>query len=849
MKKKFRPKLALNIAIEESNHHAVAPIHDTPKQQRPIPTHKVEDSNHDAAAPIYDTSKQQRPKPTLTSSAGVGYDKTKMSGLGHDSFAHKCSLHCSFKSTDTLAPIDSFPKNARKKLKHAISKRGTIQVSNQMKITSRGLNTIATSPVPDSQQIDAKFELLPLVRLGAGASGVVFSAVHIPSLRLVAVKQVPYHDQVSLSQCVQEIKSLKGNHQRISDCVLRCSAHPNTLRRHVGDMMSGKKSLHTTRRCCMCGDKYCGDCKRVFMRSLGSHRWRCKDDCTRQDHHDLDHDEGTRLLLARMKELDPEHSPQYEEEEEEELIGVTERMNRLRYFQEYIRAHIKFETMLGSESLISSLRQLIKWDASQLRQEHCRNIVVLHDAFTDVSTSTMSIVMELMDDGSLQDQIDKNGEEGDSGEFSIGLLSTIAVNILQALKFLHESGQLHRDIKPANILLNSHGQVKLADFGIAFFDEEQREKTIRQSVTQSCCSMMLSSGKRGKGRTGAGVNDGDDASKSPQEIVLEVVPENEREEDGEKKDEEESKQQQQQQQQTAARRRKVNKKIKRKPTTAVDFVGTAAYMSPERLDNRRFNPTNVKGYGPPTDVWAFGLTLLSCVMGRCPMPVQDGFFDLVTAICDDPSPSLDRKEYPDDLCDFIDLCLVKNPEKRATASALLQHPFVTNRYANRDAYLTQRAKESTSNLKRGLQARTLAFRKICAAVLRRHISMTMRNFEDHHFALEQEEKKEGKKKEVEVEVKTKGVAPLPRFDFGLVMSLAEQMELNVSTCFKLAEQEWKSAMQELNLRLVLRHQMELNGQRPRFSSLQMTLQSLNGLPTMKTVGTPVHMASIKKKKF
>lgn len=764
-------------------------------------TYFIEESNHDVAAPIYDTSKQQRPTPTLTSSAGVGYDNTKhMSGLGHDSFAHKCSLHCSFKSTDTLAPIDSFPKNARKKLKHAISKRGTIKVSNQMKITSRGLNTIATSPVPDSQQIDAKFELLPLVRLGAGASGVVFSAVHIPSLRLVAVKQVPYHDQVSLSQCVQEIKSLKGNHQRISDCVLRCSCC---------DMMSGKKSLHTTRRCCMCGDKYCGDCKRVFMRSLGSHRWRCKDDCMRQDHHDLDHDEGTCLLLARMNELDPEHSPQYEEEEEEELIGVTERINRLRYFQEYIRAHVKFETMLGSKSLISSLRQLIKWDASQLRQEHCRNIVVLHDAFTDVSTSTMSIVMELMDDGSLQDQIDKNGE------FSIGLLSTIAVNILQALKFLHESGQLHRDIKPANILLNSHGQVKLADFGIAFFDEEQREKTIH------------------------------DASKSPQEIVLEVVPENEQEEDGEKKDEGESKQQQQ----TAARRRKANKRIKRKPTTAVDFVGTAAYMSPERLDSRRFNPTNVKGYGPPTDVWAFGLTLLSCVMGRCPMPVQDGFFDLVTAICDDPSPSLDRKEYPDDLCEFIDLCLVKNPEKRATASALLQHPFVTNRYANRDAYLTQRAKESTSNLKRGLQARTLAFRKICAAVLRRHISMTMRHFEDQHFALEQEEKKEGKKKEVEVEVKTKGVAPLPRFDFGLVMSLAEQMELNVSTCFKLAEQEWKSAMQELNLRLVLRHQMELNGQRPRFSSLQMTSQSLNGLPTMKTVGTPVHMASIKKKKF
>ena len=45
----------------------------------------------------------------------------------------------------------------------------------------------------------------------------------------------------------------------------------------------------------------------------------------------------------------------------------------------------------------SHLRSLIKWDASRLSHEYCRHIVVLHDAFTDVQTSTCSIVMELMD--------------------------------------------------------------------------------------------------------------------------------------------------------------------------------------------------------------------------------------------------------------------------------------------------------------------------------------------------------------------------------------------------------------------------------------------------------------------
>ncbi len=37
---------------------------------------------------------------------------------------------------------------------------------------------------------------------------------------------------------------------------------------------------------------------------------------------------------------------------------------------------------------------------------------------------------------------------------------------MSGLSFLHDQLQIHRDIKPSNILLNSMGQVKIADFGI-----------------------------------------------------------------------------------------------------------------------------------------------------------------------------------------------------------------------------------------------------------------------------------------------------------------------------------------------------------------------------------------------
>jgi eukaryotic-like serine/threonine-protein kinase len=62
---------------------------------------------------------------------------------------------------------------------------------------------------------------------------------------------------------------------------------------------------------------------------------------------------------------------------------------------------------------------------------------------------------------------------GEQGRFSIPRAVAIALEILDALHYMHSHGVVHRDLKPENIMLgagdpgDSNGQIKIIDFGIA----------------------------------------------------------------------------------------------------------------------------------------------------------------------------------------------------------------------------------------------------------------------------------------------------------------------------------------------------------------------------------------------
>lgn len=107
------------------------------------------------------------------------------------------------------------------------------------------------------------------------------------------------------------------------------------------------------------------------------------------------------------------------------------------------------------------------------------------------------------------------------------------------------------------------------------------------------------------------------------------------------------------------------------------YVGTCAYMSPERFDPDTYG-SNYDGYAG--DIWSLGLTLLELYVGHFPYlaPGQrPDWATLMCAICFGEPPSL-PEDTSENFRSFIECCLQKESTKRWSATQLLSHPFLSN---------------------------------------------------------------------------------------------------------------------------------------------------------------------------
>jgi len=94
------------------------------------------------------------------------------------------------------------------------------------------------------------------------------------------------------------------------------------------------------------------------------------------------------------------------------------------------------------------------------------NVISYKDAFYDVETNCLCIVMEYADDGDLESKLAAN-EKSKQKFFGEAEIWRIFSGIAQGLKALHDKKIMHRDLKCANIFMNKKGEIKLGDMNVS----------------------------------------------------------------------------------------------------------------------------------------------------------------------------------------------------------------------------------------------------------------------------------------------------------------------------------------------------------------------------------------------
>lgn len=103
------------------------------------------------------------------------------------------------------------------------------------------------------------------------------------------------------------------------------------------------------------------------------------------------------------------------------------------------------------------------------------------------------IVMEFVDGQTLKEMIRK------TGRINPDVALRMTIRILAAVDHAHRNGIVHRDIKPQNILVDAHGRVKVADFGIARLKASQTTRIDGENGASALGSVHYFSPEQARG--------------------------------------------------------------------------------------------------------------------------------------------------------------------------------------------------------------------------------------------------------------------------------------------------------------------------------------------------------------
>ncbi|XP_022097416.1 dual specificity mitogen-activated protein kinase kinase 1-like [Acanthaster planci] len=275
--------------------------------------------------------------------------------------------------------------------------------------------------------------------------------------------------------------------------------------------------------------------------------------------------------------------------------------------------------VLHKPSNLTMARKLIRLEIKPaIRNQIFRELKVLHDCN---SPYIVGFYGAFYSDGEINicmehmdgGSLDLVMKKAEHNRIPERILGKVTVAVLRGLHYLREKHDImHRDVKPSNILVNSRGEIKMCDFGVS--------------------GQLIDS-------------------------------------------------------------------------MANSFVGTRSYMSPERLQGIH--------YTVQSDIWSMGLSLVEMAIGRYPIPPPDdkeicqifgrpydssaqkcsckppgrpistfgdasrsmAIFELLECIVNDPPPKLPSEEFSAEFVDFVNKCLIKNPQERPEVKLLMAHCF------------------------------------------------------------------------------------------------------------------------------------------------------------------------------
>jgi len=97
-------------------------------------------------------------------------------------------------------------------------------------------------------------------------------------------------------------------------------------------------------------------------------------------------------------------------------------------------------------------------------------------------------------------------------------------------------------------------------------------------------------------------------------------------------------------------------------------IGTPYWMAPEIISN--------KEYGKEVDIWSLGIMIMEMAEGEPPfikLPQGKALFLITTQ---GPPPLKKQKTWSENFKHFLSLCLQLEPDRRANAESLMNHPFL-----------------------------------------------------------------------------------------------------------------------------------------------------------------------------